>query len=181
MKTMSIGSNTCSVKEHGADFIDWKCMWCCSVALYCCGGSLFFCDPCHNLGMRAKVQNCYGKNCPLKLPHPLAGPDPKKSAFPLGCSLCRSEHLEAYDIAQAAMTELTKEERKELLKGSKKGIDANFIVPKGFVYGGKKGKRPPDIKKAKKKPVAKKAKKKPVAPRAKFAEEVKAAHTQKQK
>ena len=119
-------------------------MWCCSVALYCCGGSVFICNPCHNIGPTAKPKNCHGKNCPLKLPHPLAGRNPKISAFPLGCSLCRSNHLEAYDIAQAAMSELTPAERKELLRGANKTIDAKFEVPRGVVYGGKKGKKRPN-------------------------------------
>jgi len=33
MKMSSIGSNVCK-NGHGAEFIDWKCMYCCSVALF---------------------------------------------------------------------------------------------------------------------------------------------------
>ena len=43
IKTMSIGSNICKM-GHGADYIDWKCMYCCSVALFNCGGAKWFCD-----------------------------------------------------------------------------------------------------------------------------------------
>ena len=49
IEDMSIGSNICK-KGHGADYIDWKCMYCCSVAVYNCGGvhgGRWFCEPCH--------------------------------------------------------------------------------------------------------------------------------------
>ena len=90
--SMSIGSNICR-NGHGAEFIDWKCMFCCSVALFNCGGKMWFCDRCHDEGGR-KLRDCKGINCPLKVHHPPADRDVKKSGFPLGCSLCRSEHLE---------------------------------------------------------------------------------------
>ena len=98
MKEMSIGSNICN-NGHGTDFIDWKCIFCCSVALFLCGGVTWFCDRCHNeaIARKQKVRDCFGKNCPLKVPHPRANKDAKKSSFPLGCSLCRSEHLEDFD------------------------------------------------------------------------------------
>ena len=36
-----------------------------------------------------------GLDCPLGLAkHPVASDDTSKGAFPLGCSLCRSNHLE---------------------------------------------------------------------------------------
>lgn len=90
--SMSIGSNICR-NGHGAEFIDWKCMFCCSVALFNCGGKMWFCDRCHDEGGRI-LRDCKGINCPLKVHHPPADRDVKKSGFPLGCSLCRSEHLE---------------------------------------------------------------------------------------
>ena len=34
LKDMSYGSNTCA--KHGASAIDWKCMYCCSIAVYFC-------------------------------------------------------------------------------------------------------------------------------------------------
>ena len=37
MRELSIGSNNCK-KGHGPEAIDWKCMYCCSVALFNCGG-----------------------------------------------------------------------------------------------------------------------------------------------
>ena len=108
MREMSFGSNICT-KGHGAECIDWKCMYCCSVALFNCHGKYFFCDRCHNECGR-KIRDCKGKNCPLNTPHPPAGPDIKKSGFPLGCSICRSEHLEEYDAAQAMIKKMVAEE-----------------------------------------------------------------------
>ena len=101
MKQMSVGRNTCT-KGHGTKAIDWKCMFCCSVALFMCkGGTLWFCDDCHNnakaiCGNPKAHKNCNGVNCPLNVPHPPPSSDHKKSAFPLGCSICRAEHLEKF-------------------------------------------------------------------------------------
>ena len=101
IKKTSIGKNICT-RGHGAEAIDWKCMYCCSVALFNCGGNQWYCDACHDA--RVKVpKDCKGKNCPLGIPHPPPGHIAAKSAFPLGCSICRSEHLEEYDRAQAAI------------------------------------------------------------------------------
>ena len=108
MKEMSIGSNICK-KGHEAQYIDWKCMYCCSVALFNCGGTRWYCNRCHNEG-HPKLRDCNGKNCPLKIHHPPAGYDVKKSGFPLGCSLCRSEHLLEYDAAQDEIRKLINEE-----------------------------------------------------------------------
>lgn len=39
-------------EEHGNEFVDWKCMYCCSIALFICvGGGYAFCTPCHNNAM----------------------------------------------------------------------------------------------------------------------------------
>ena len=95
---MSVGQNNC--KKHGASAIDWKCMFCCSVAVYLCGGKTWFCEECHQDAKRVMNQppkDCKGVDCPLGVKHPPAGPDNKISAFPLGCSICRSENLEAYN------------------------------------------------------------------------------------
>ena len=95
---MGYGSNTC--QKHGASAIDWKCMHCCSIAVYLCSGHKWFCEACHSGAGpdRKNPPKCRGgANCPLKVAHPPAGENHKKSAFPLGCSICRSEKLEQYD------------------------------------------------------------------------------------
>ena len=87
-------------EKHGNEFIDYKCMYCCSIALFiCCKGRYYFCPPCHNDAMNGgqhkPKKGCVGgEDCPLGIEcHPEADDDPKKSMFSLGCSLCRSEHL----------------------------------------------------------------------------------------
>ena len=93
----SYGKEMC--EKHGNEYCDWKCMYCCSIALfYCAGGRMKFCTPCHNDAMnggaKVKTQCTGGENCPLGLKkHPKADGDRNKSSFPLGCSLCRSEKL----------------------------------------------------------------------------------------
>jgi len=73
-------------------------MFCCSVALFHCFGTTYFCNACHDEYCRppynvVKLKDCGGVNCPLGVPHPPANSDPSKSTFPLGCGLCRSKRL----------------------------------------------------------------------------------------
>lgn len=76
LKGLGWGQAEC--EEHGNEFIDWKCMYCCSVAVFfCVGGSHVFCTPCHNDAMASRLKpktDCTGgENCPLGLPsHPKA-------------------------------------------------------------------------------------------------------------
>ena len=94
---LGYGTEMCSI--HGNEFVDFKCMFCCSIALFVSeGGKKFDCEPCiHNAldGKRKVVTDCTGgANCPLGIyEHPKADLDVKKSKFPLGCGLCRSEKL----------------------------------------------------------------------------------------
>lgn len=75
-------------EKHGTKYIDFKCRYCCSVALFFCGGKTHYCDSCHNdaIAKRLKNKDCHGKDCPLGVKHPPAG-----SEFALGCGLCRSQ------------------------------------------------------------------------------------------
>ena len=97
-KAQKAGFGAADCELHGNEFIDWKCMFCCTIALFvCAGGTGYYCTPCHNDAMaawrqrKAKTQCTGGKNCPLGVPeHPVGGTDHLKARFPLGCSLCRS-------------------------------------------------------------------------------------------
>jgi len=106
IEELGLGRAMC--EKHGNEFVDWKCMYCCSIALFICsGGTGNFCTPCHNDAMagrlHAKTQCTGGEGCPLGIPiHPVASSDPKKSKFPLGCSLCRSEKLALIKGKEAA-------------------------------------------------------------------------------
>ena len=67
----------------------------------------------------AKVQTgCTGgENCPLGLrSHPKADGDAKKSAYPLGCSLCRSEKLALIAENEDASAGVNLEKREDMRK-----------------------------------------------------------------
>lgn len=81
---------------HGADYIQWKCKFCCSPAIWFCGGHTHFCDPCHRIpgqrwGQETKkdvsaLPVCPGADaCCVKGNHP-----PAFSEHCLGCSMCKA-------------------------------------------------------------------------------------------
>eukprot|EP00826_Nyctotherus_ovalis_P013748 TRINITY_DN1375_c0_g1_i9.p1 TRINITY_DN1375_c0_g1~~TRINITY_DN1375_c0_g1_i9.p1 ORF type:complete len:432 (+),score=91.22 TRINITY_DN1375_c0_g1_i9:404-1699(+) len=81
--------------QHGKDFIEFKCQFCCSVAQWFCWGTTHFCEPCHakqckgeyvNKIPKDKLPKCSGPDkCPLKTSHP-----PNGNEYSLGCSICRN-------------------------------------------------------------------------------------------
>jgi E3 ubiquitin-protein ligase MYCBP2 len=90
--------------KHGRDYLEFKCRFCCSVAVWFCFGTTHFCEPCHNnhsvLCNRPKAElvqcACKPKDgrqlpekidgpCPLGVQHPPSGEE-----FALGCGLCRN-------------------------------------------------------------------------------------------
>nr|XP_026691648.1 E3 ubiquitin-protein ligase MYCBP2 [Ciona intestinalis] len=88
--------------KHGTDFLEYKCRYCCSVAVYFCFGTTHFCQPCHDDFQRItalqksalphcpagqKAQQLEGKECPLHVEHPPTGEE-----FALGCGVCRNAH-----------------------------------------------------------------------------------------
>ena len=86
--------------KHGDEFIAWKCMFCCSEALFVCGeGS--FCEHCHEKGR--KFEDCKGKNCPLGILHPPPSENAKLSMMPLGCSVCRADRIDKTNVAKRQM------------------------------------------------------------------------------
>ena len=98
-KELGFGQLTC--KRHGADFIDYKCRFCCKIALYVCFNGTHLCESCHlkacrttlNFHRDAKYIKCSSSTgkCPLGIEdHALAWKNPR---FALGCSLCRSEKM----------------------------------------------------------------------------------------
>jgi hypothetical protein len=44
-KKAGVGVAEC--KTHGKDAIEFKCRYCCSLALWFCFGTTHFCEPCH--------------------------------------------------------------------------------------------------------------------------------------
>ena len=92
-----MGSKEC--KKHGRDYIEFKCRFCCSIAVWFCFGTTHFCDSCHNkrpdVNKRLwKKLQCPGINrCPLKMAHAPTGQE-----FSLGCALCRNFKENAVDF-----------------------------------------------------------------------------------
>ncbi|XP_060598858.1 E3 ubiquitin-protein ligase MYCBP2-like [Ruditapes philippinarum] len=88
------GVQNCNI--HGTDFIEYKCRYCCTVAVFYCFGNTHFCNECHNdnirvAGMGDNLPKCpagpCGKqlteDCPLGIEHA-----PNGTEFCLGCGLC---------------------------------------------------------------------------------------------
>ncbi|XP_043522651.1 E3 ubiquitin-protein ligase highwire-like [Frieseomelitta varia] len=88
--------------KHGADFLEYKCRYCCSVAVFFCFGTTHFCNPCHDDFQRVttipkgelpscpagpKAKQLEGDECPLHVKHPPTGEE-----FALGCGICRNAH-----------------------------------------------------------------------------------------
>ncbi|XP_032812561.2 E3 ubiquitin-protein ligase MYCBP2 isoform X3 [Petromyzon marinus] len=88
--------------KHGTDFLEYKCRYCCSVAVFFCFGTTHFCNPCHDDFQRMtsvpkeelprcpagpKGKQLEGSECPLHVVHPPTGEE-----FALGCGVCRNAH-----------------------------------------------------------------------------------------
>ncbi|XP_031781072.1 E3 ubiquitin-protein ligase MYCBP2 isoform X6 [Nasonia vitripennis] len=86
--------------KHGTDFLEYKCRFCCSVAVFFCFGTTHFCKPCHDDFQRVtnipkselpscpagpKAKQMEGDECPLHVKHPPTGEE-----FALGCGICRN-------------------------------------------------------------------------------------------
>uniref|UniRef100_A0A915PSJ6 RCR-type E3 ubiquitin transferase n=1 Tax=Setaria digitata TaxID=48799 RepID=A0A915PSJ6_9BILA len=93
-----VGAQICG--RHGVDFLEFKCRFCCSVAVYFCFGTTHFCAACHDDFQRLmclpknllpkcpvgpKGVQLDGTDCPLRVKHPPTGEE-----FPLGCGICRN-------------------------------------------------------------------------------------------
>ncbi|PIK37591.1 putative E3 ubiquitin-protein ligase MYCBP2 [Apostichopus japonicus] len=88
--------------KHGTDYLEYKCRYCCSVAVYFCFGSTHFCNPCHDNFQwitsmsKTELPHCpagpgaiqlEGEECPLHVEHPATGEE-----YALGCGICRNTH-----------------------------------------------------------------------------------------
>ncbi|RXG67212.1 Transmembrane protein [Armadillidium vulgare] len=83
--------------KHGTDFLEYKCRYCCSVAVFFCFGTTHFCNACHEDFQRVtnipkqdlphcpagpRAQQMTGEECPLHVQHPPTGEE-----FALGCGV----------------------------------------------------------------------------------------------
>ncbi|CAD8082872.1 unnamed protein product [Paramecium sonneborni] len=76
--------------KHGDKYIEFKCRFCCSVAVWFCGGTTHYCEPCHSGRNPNMNKPCPGpEKCPLRVNHK---PNGQENA--LGCALCRSQRFD---------------------------------------------------------------------------------------
>merc|ERR1712142_1264021 len=74
--------------KHGTDYLEYKCRYCCSVAVFFCFGTTHFCNACHDDFQRvanipkAELPQCPVapkavpmdlEECPLHVKHPATG------------------------------------------------------------------------------------------------------------
>lgn len=89
-----------SCLKHGNEFMEFKCRYCCSRALFYCFGTTHFCNTCHSNHIyvtgipKDKLPKCpagpnavqlSGSQCPLNVDHPPTGDE-----FSLGCGICEN-------------------------------------------------------------------------------------------
>jgi hypothetical protein len=63
-------------KKHQKEYIEFKCKFCCSVALWFCWGTTHFCEPCHRKATEMSkktakdlTQCANAESCPLRIQH----------------------------------------------------------------------------------------------------------------
>jgi len=87
----------CKNKAH-AEFLVWKCRFCCNLASWFCFGTTHYCEPCHKDNPMEKVKRkregfkqCPGyQMCPCKMPHAPNGAE-AECEFCVGCGACQEE------------------------------------------------------------------------------------------
>jgi len=97
------GGSEQNCPKHGRDYLEYKCRYCCSIAVWFCFGTTHFCEDCHNDFSRLqglakenlpqcpvapRATKLEASECPLKLTHPPTGEE-----FALGCGICRNARL----------------------------------------------------------------------------------------
>jgi hypothetical protein len=79
------GDHSKPCEEHGTDYMEYKCQFCCTPAIWFCFGAVRYCEPCHNIATTVIAKKCKGKDgCPYNGEHP-----PNGKPFTVGCKLCR--------------------------------------------------------------------------------------------
>eukprot|EP01113_Clastostelium_recurvatum_P028125 TRINITY_DN3404_c0_g1_i3.p1 TRINITY_DN3404_c0_g1~~TRINITY_DN3404_c0_g1_i3.p1 ORF type:complete len:759 (-),score=94.38 TRINITY_DN3404_c0_g1_i3:10-2286(-) len=96
------GGERARCPEHGTEFIEYKCRFCCQPSVYFCWGSTHFCDSCHHRAAELKAVLSPSNSprpgkarfppCTCGIPHP-----PNGEEFCYGCSLCRITRAHKHD------------------------------------------------------------------------------------
>mmetsp|Transcript_18614 Transcript_18614/g.26102 ORF Transcript_18614/g.26102 Transcript_18614/m.26102 type:complete len:576 (+) Transcript_18614:22-1749(+) len=75
--------SSCTI--HGTEYIEYKCKFCCSPAIWFCWGTTHFCENCHKQATTiVKVPKENLPKCTCSIKHP-----PNGEEYCLGCSYCR--------------------------------------------------------------------------------------------
>eukprot|EP01083_Nonionella_stella_P077621 212045_1 len=101
-KCSDVPQGQCDLAEH-AEYILWKCRFCCEPAIWFCGGATHFCDYCHshdaggrmagtagNQKERAKCPPPGKEECPSGGNHAPNGID-IDCEFAIGCGMCMNQ------------------------------------------------------------------------------------------
>eukprot|EP00929_Paragymnodinium_shiwhaense_P122378 TRINITY_DN9507_c0_g1_i6.p1 TRINITY_DN9507_c0_g1~~TRINITY_DN9507_c0_g1_i6.p1 ORF type:complete len:735 (-),score=102.26 TRINITY_DN9507_c0_g1_i6:288-2408(-) len=80
----------CCPKGHDPSFIEWKCQYCCSTAVWFCWGTTHLCDTCHEPATR------YARPCPGAPRCPLAGKHPANGSKAFDATTGKLQTLSAH-------------------------------------------------------------------------------------
>eukprot|EP00058_Branchiostoma_floridae_P002865 XP_002588353.1 hypothetical protein BRAFLDRAFT_81492 [Branchiostoma floridae] len=96
--------------KHGTDFLEYKCRYCCSVAVFFCFGTTHFCNPCHDDFQRVT-------NIPKQeLPHCPAGKDGSNLYFHF-CNPCHDDFQRVTNIPKQELPHCPAGPRGKQLEG----------------------------------------------------------------
>ena len=92
-KCASYAGGVTDCPKHGEDFTQYKCHYCCDLAVWFCWGTTHFCETCHDAWEarrdtpKDQLPACPGLPlCPLQVQHP-----PNGEEFAMGCAACRED------------------------------------------------------------------------------------------
>eukprot|EP00347_Sterkiella_histriomuscorum_P002844 403366583 len=80
------GNNFIKCDKHDIEYLEHKCQYCCSLAIWFCFGTTRFCNPCHDIASLNIPKICNPEICQWKGDHP---PNGQPHCF--GCKLCQVE------------------------------------------------------------------------------------------
>ena len=70
------------------------------------------------------IEDCFGLDCPLGVPHPRASNDIKVSTFPLGCGLCEKKRVNEVVIITPEMRKKAEEQAEKRRAALRKILEA---------------------------------------------------------
>eukprot|EP00347_Sterkiella_histriomuscorum_P015331 403357427 len=108
---LKLGNQFQPCNNHGEEFIEYKCQFCCDIASWFCWGATRFCDPCHNIATFNIPKICNPNSCKFNGNHP-----PNGQPHSFGCKLCKISEEEKQQDEAPNIIEKQKELISKLLK-----------------------------------------------------------------